>query len=70
MSPLQDYLQQVREVIATFPGAQVEQYRAELLTPSRANLRIRLGLPDDSLSQACREDGHGVRAPRASGSAR
>ncbi len=48
MSPLQDYLRQVREVIATFPGAQVERHRAELLTTSRANLRIRLRLPDDS----------------------
>jgi hypothetical protein len=48
VSRLQDYLRQVREVIGTFPGAQVERYRAELLTASRANLRIRLRLPDDS----------------------
>jgi len=48
VSSLQDYLRQVREAIGTFPGAQVEGYRTELLTPSRANLRIRLRLPDDS----------------------
>lgn len=48
MSPLSTYLQQVREAIETFPGARVERYRAELLTASRANLRIRLRLPDDS----------------------
>ncbi len=48
MSPIHNYLQQVREAIETFPGAQVERYRAELLTASRANLRIRLRLPDDS----------------------
>ena len=48
MSPLQDYLQQVRELIETFPDAQIERYRAELLTASRANLRVKLLLPDDS----------------------
>jgi hypothetical protein len=48
VSPLSTYLQQVRDAIETFPGARVERYRAELLTASRANLRIRLRLPDDS----------------------
>jgi len=49
VSPLQDYLLLVRTLIETFPGAQVERYRAELLTASRANLRIRLLLPGDSV---------------------
>ncbi len=48
MSPLQDYLLRVRTAIETFPSAQVERHRVELLTTSRANLRIRLRLPDDS----------------------
>jgi hypothetical protein len=48
VSPLYTYLQQVRQAIETFPGARVERYRAELLTASRANLRIRLRLPDNS----------------------
>ncbi len=48
MSLLQDYLRQVRELIETFPGVQVDWYRGEMLTVTRANLRIRLRLPDDS----------------------
>lgn len=49
MSPLSTYLQQVREAIETFPGARIERYRAELLTASRANLRIRVRLADNSV---------------------
>jgi hypothetical protein len=48
VSPLHDYLRQVREAIAASPGVRVERHREELFTATRANLRIRLRLPDDS----------------------
>ncbi len=49
MSPLRDYLAQVQQAISTFPGIQVEEYWEQLLTVTRANLRIRLHLADNSL---------------------
>lgn len=49
MSPLHDYLAHVQQVISTFPGIQVEEYWEQLLTATRANLRIRLHLADNSL---------------------
>ncbi len=48
MSLLQTYLRLVRESIAAFAGVQAERHREEVLTASRANLRIRLRLPDNS----------------------
>jgi hypothetical protein len=48
VSPLHDYLRQVREAIAASAGVRVERHREELFTATRANLRIRLRLPDDS----------------------
>lgn len=49
MSPLHDYLAHVQQVISTFPGIHVEEYREQLLTATRATLRIRLHLVDNSL---------------------
>ena len=49
MSPLRDYLAQVQQAISTFPGVQVEEYWEQLLTVTRANLRIRLHLAGNSL---------------------
>ena len=49
MSPLRDYLAQIQQAISTFPGIQVEEYWEQLLTATRANLRIRLHLADNSL---------------------
>lgn len=49
MSPLRDYLAQIQQAISTFPGVQVEEYWEQLLTATRANLRIRLHLADNSL---------------------
>lgn len=49
MSPLHDYLAHVRQAIRTFPGIHVEEYWEQLLTATRANLRIRLHLVDNSL---------------------
>jgi hypothetical protein len=49
MSPLRDYLAQVQHAISTFPEIQVEEYWEQLLTVTRANLRIKLHLADNSL---------------------
>lgn len=49
MSPLHDHLAHVRQAISTFPGIHVEEYWEQLLTATRANLRIRLHLADNSL---------------------
>lgn len=49
MSPLHDHLAHVRQAIRTFPGIHVEEYWEQLLTATRANLRIRLHLVDNSL---------------------
>jgi hypothetical protein len=65
MSPLRDYLAQVQQAIRTFPGIQVEEYWEQLLTVTRANLRIRLHLADNSLleiSEALAVEG-GSRRP-------
>jgi hypothetical protein len=48
VSPLHDYLRQVREAIAASAGVRVERHREELFTATRANVRIRLRLPDGS----------------------
>ena len=48
MSPIHDYLTQIQQSISAFPGAQVEEYWEQLLTATRANLRIRLHLVDNS----------------------
>jgi hypothetical protein len=49
MTPLQHYLLEVRQEVSSLPGTQVELYREQLLTDTRANLRIRLRLADRSL---------------------
>ncbi|CBE68853.1 conserved protein of unknown function [Candidatus Methylomirabilis oxygeniifera] len=49
MSPLHDYLAQVQQAISALPWIQIEEYWAQLLTATRANLRIRLQLADNSL---------------------
>jgi hypothetical protein len=49
MSPLRDYLAQIQQAISAFPGVLVEEYWEQLLTATRANLRIRLHLADNSL---------------------
>ena len=49
MTPLQHYLLEVRQAVSSVLGAQVERYREQLLSPTRANLRIRLRLTDHSL---------------------
>jgi hypothetical protein len=49
MTPLQSYLLDIRQAIGRSAGIRVEHYREQLLTASRANLRIRLRLADDSL---------------------
>jgi len=48
MTAVLDYLRQVRQAINAFAGVQVERYQEQLLTATRANLRIRLRLPDNS----------------------
>jgi len=48
MTPLLDYLTQIRQAIDAFTGVQVERYQEQFLTDTRANLRIRLRLPDNS----------------------
>ncbi len=48
MTPLLDYLTQIRQAINAFAGVQVERYQEQFLTATRANLRIRLRLPDNS----------------------
>lgn len=48
MTAILDYLRQIRQAINAFAGAQVERYQEQLLTATRANLRIRLRLPDNS----------------------
>lgn len=48
MTSLQSYLRQIRDAITAFPGVEVERYREELLTATRANVRIRLRLADNS----------------------
>ena len=48
MTAVLDYLRQIRQAINAFAGAQVERYQEQLLTGTRANLRIRLRLPDNS----------------------
>jgi len=47
MTSLHDYLLQIRQAIVA--GVRVEQYREQILTTTRANLRIRLRLADNSL---------------------
>jgi len=47
MTPLLDYLTQIRQAINAFAGVQVERYQEQFLTATRANLRIRLRLPDN-----------------------
>ena len=49
MTPLQHYLLEVRQAVSSLPGTQVERYREQLLSVTRANLRIRLRLTDQSL---------------------
>lgn len=49
MTPLQHYLLEVRQAISNLPVTQVERYREQLLSVTRANLRIRLRLTDHSL---------------------
>lgn len=39
MTPLLDYLLEVRQAISAFSGARPEQYREQLLTATRANVR-------------------------------
>ncbi len=48
MTSLLDYLAQIRQAINAFAGVQVERYQEQFLTATRANLRIRLRLPDNS----------------------
>lgn len=48
-SSLSDYLKDIRQAVSAFVGVQIEQYREQLLTETRANLRIRLRLADNSL---------------------
>lgn len=48
MNSLHNYLAQVQQAIGTFPGIQVEEYWEQLLTATRANLRIRLHFADSS----------------------
>jgi Family of unknown function (DUF6516) len=49
MTVLDDYLLKIRQTISGFAEIQVEQYREQLLTANRANLRIRASLSDKSL---------------------
>jgi hypothetical protein len=49
MNPLHDYLLQIRAAVSAFTGVRIERYREEILTATRANLRIRLRLADSSL---------------------
>lgn len=39
---LVDYLDRVEQAVASCEGAYVERYVEEILTPERANLRIRI----------------------------
>ncbi len=48
MTAVSDYFEQIRQAVKAFAGAQVERYQEQLLTATRANLRIRLRLPDNS----------------------
>ncbi len=48
MTAILDYLRQIRQAINAFAGVQVERYQEQLLTATRANLRIRLRLLDNS----------------------
>lgn len=48
MSPLHDYLAQIQRTVSAFSEGHVEEYREQLLTTTRANLRIRLHLTDNS----------------------
>ena len=49
MTPLQNYLVEIRQAISRCAGIRVEQYREQLLTATRGNLRIRLRFADESL---------------------
>ncbi len=48
MTAVYDYFEQIRQAVKAFAGAQVERYQEQLLTATRANLRIRLRLLDNS----------------------
>ena len=48
MTLLQDYFAEIRRTIRGFTGIHVERYQEQLLTPTRANLRVKLRLPDKS----------------------
>ena len=39
---LSDYLNQIEQVVLLYSNVYVERYEEEILTPNRANLRIRL----------------------------
>lgn len=49
MSLLHEHLAQVRQAVSAFSGILVEEYWEQLLTATRANLRIRLRFADHSL---------------------
>jgi hypothetical protein len=49
MTPLEQYLATVRQLIRQIPFAHAERYDEQLLTAERGNVRIRLRFADQAL---------------------